>query len=53
MIKNFNGDYELTLMWFATKHPLLGNTAPLIMIALGRTEKLCKFIESYTDGLFP
>jgi hypothetical protein len=46
----FEGDYEQTLMWFGSKHQVLGNQAPLVMISIGKKDVLCKFIKSQTEG---
>ena len=40
----FDGDYRKVLLWFSTKNPMLGNVAPEAMIAMGKTEKLHKFV---------
>jgi hypothetical protein len=53
VLEYFNGDYEKTLIWFATKNAGLGDTAPLVMISVGRTEKLCQFINAQLDGNRP
>lgn len=46
----YEGNYELTLMWFCRKHITLGNVAPIVMISQGRIEKLCQFIEAIKEG---
>jgi hypothetical protein len=46
VLNYFNGDIEKTLLWFGTKLPALGEQAPLAMIAFGKTDKLCQFIEA-------
>jgi len=53
MLLYFDGDYEKTLVWFATKVPGLGDVAPLVMISAGRTDKLCKFIDAASKGYNP
>lgn len=42
----FNNDYNKLWAWFYTSNPHLGNSSPCTLIALGREEKLIKFIES-------
>ena len=41
----FEGDLHKTLLWMRLDNPMLGNVSPNTMIALGRGEKLLKFIE--------
>ncbi len=49
----FKDDYEKTLLWFYVKNPALGGVKPIEMIKNGRTDKLCKFIETALEGNFP
>lgn len=44
VLKYFDGDMEKTLIWFGTRIAGLGAEAPLTLIALGKTDKLCEFI---------
>jgi hypothetical protein len=53
VLQYFKGDYEKTLLWFGNKNPGLGNQAPLVMIVMGRSDKLCKFIAGQLKGEFP
>lgn len=45
----FKQDIVKTCTWFMTANPLLGNIAPVVMLRMGRTEKLLKFIQSLKE----
>lgn len=53
ILNYFNGDHDKTKIWFKTPNPGLGNICPLVMIGLGRTEKLVKFIDDRLNGITP
>lgn len=44
----FRGDVAKTALWFHTKNPLLGGSAPRDMIRLGRHDRLRRFIVAAT-----
>ena len=45
----FDGDIHKTNLWFNVVNPNLGNVTPREMIALGRADKLSKFISESLD----
>lgn len=45
----FKQDIVKTCNWFMTANPLLGNIAPVVMLKLGRTDKLLKLIQSLKE----
>lgn len=45
----FKQDIMKTCTWFMTANPLLGNIAPVVMLKLGRTDKLLKLIQSLKE----
>jgi hypothetical protein len=45
----FKQDIVKTCNWFMTVNPLLGNIAPVVMLKLGRTDKLLKLIQSLKE----
>ena len=49
----FNGDAAKTWKWFKTTNPALGGVSPLFMIKSGKVEKLKKFIDNATKGIYP
>lgn len=40
----FFNDRDKAVTWFATANPLLGGISPNDMVALGKTDKLAKFV---------
>lgn len=46
LMEYFGHDIECVTRWLMTQNILLGNVAPIVMIRLGRSHKLLKFIES-------
>ena len=42
----FNGDEHKTELWFSSPIPLLGNLTPNGLLAMGRGDKLLKFIRN-------
>ena len=41
----FGGDASKMLAWFQAKNPTLGDVSPNYMIAIGRVDRLRRFIE--------
>ena len=50
LVKFFNDDYEKVFSWLMTANPALENQAPLMMIALGKTDKLCQTVNAFLKG---
>lgn len=49
----FNGNEKKTEEWFETPNPSLGGISPKLMIAMGKEEKLLKFIKAQLMGDIP
>lgn len=45
----FHNDHKKIRLWFSSPNPLLGGLAPNTMIAMGRRDKLLKFIKQQLD----
>lgn len=45
VLEFFQGNEEKTELWFNTPNPLLGGTAPATMIAVGREDRLLRFVQ--------
>ena len=46
LVSDFFGDSAKAVKWMGAKNPLLGDQIPIEMIAIGRGEKLLKFIKT-------
>lgn len=53
MLDYFENDYSKTIVWFSLPNPAIGGISPSDMIAIGREDKLCKFINGTLDGNTP
>lgn len=53
LLKHFQGDEAMVILWLETKNPLLGGVAPLDMIKVGRGHKLVAFINNCVEGNRP
>lgn len=49
ILQFFDDDSEKATNWINTPNPNIGNVAPCDMIAVGRSEKLLKYIEGCKD----
>jgi hypothetical protein len=45
VLEFFAGNEEKTDLWFSTPNPLLGGISPGKMIALGREDRLLRFVQ--------
>ncbi len=45
----FKNNYKKTIIWFATKNPMLGDVAPSDMVVMQRHDKLLQFIKTFNN----
>lgn len=49
VMRHMSWDCEKFITWFRAENPLLGNVSPAAMIAIGRAEKLERWIDTQID----